>query len=211
MKKSMRPRYRGAEKSLPVFDSALDKAAKEAGAEPLHAPLKSEGRASEKVMFDYLGDASRLKDLVRGSLMIRDPGQAQAAVESVYRNFEVSERGARNLLEGEASMGGYRDAKFNVKLPDGSWGEVQVIPAPMWDAKLAMHGLYEEMSRIERRQAAQPWGRLTEDQALRALEIGQEMQANFEAAWAQFTGSGRPPSGSQTGPGQSGPRAASEP
>lgn len=201
MRKDMRPRYRAAEKALPQFDSALDRAAGEAGVEPLHAPLKGEARASEKVLFDYLGDVSKLKDLVRGSLMIREPGQAQAAVESVYRNFEVVESGARNLLTGPDSIGGYRDAKFNVKLPDGSLGEVQVIPAPMWDAKLAMHALYEELSTMDRRAARQPYGRMTPQQALRWIEIADEMKAGFDKAWAEFTGS-RQTSGSQTAPGR---------
>lgn len=61
---------------------------------------------------------------MRASLEIDDPAKAGSAIEAVYRHFEVAEKGSRNRLSGGESMNGYRDAKFNVKLPDGSPGEV---------------------------------------------------------------------------------------
>lgn len=64
-----------------------------------------------------------------------------------------------------------------------------MIPAPMWEARLAMHGLYEELSSIERRSARQPYGRMNPQQALRWIEISDEMKATYEAAWSAFTGS----------------------
>ena len=90
--------------------------------------LKKEKRAREKMVLEYYGEARRLKDMLRGSILCKDMVEMRRVWESLQ---ELERQGilvvvqTKNRFRGEAGPGGYRDINVNV-LYEGFVCEVQV-------------------------------------------------------------------------------------
>jgi len=84
------------------FDTLLTELADAVGADAMLAPVKSFARAMEKVCADYQGDAGRLKDAVRGTLVVETAAEAQEVLAAVLaRTGEANCVVKRNwLIEG---------------------------------------------------------------------------------------------------------------
>lgn len=118
------------------------------------APVKSLARTLEKVIADYRGDVTQLKDANRATLLVNSPaeiGRVLSEVNQVGQPVKV-----RNLYQGvELGRGdAYRDATSVLKLPWGSV-EIQVNTPEMFEAKNRAHILYEWQSAIARRAATE--------------------------------------------------------
>jgi len=124
------------------FDSVLVKLAKETGADVMLAPIKSFARAMEKVCADYQGDATRLKDAVRGTLVVATASEAQTLLAKVADLLPVQVK--RNwLLEGaKVPTPMYRDILVYVEV-QGVICELQINTQAMVQAKDYGHRLYE--------------------------------------------------------------------
>lgn len=124
------------------FDSLLTELADSVGADVMLAPVKSFARAMEKVCADYQGDATRLKDAVRGTLVVATASEAQTLLAKVADLLPVQVK--RNwLLEGAkvpAPM--YRDILVYVEV-QGVICELQINTQAMVQAKDYGHRLYE--------------------------------------------------------------------
>lgn len=147
-------RYELAESVKPKFDAGMRKALQalgEQGSEVKLAEIKGPPRATEKILVDYQGDVDRIKDLVRGTLVIRDVRGATAAIDSLQKRFGKL-LGLRNALVPGSEPGspdGYRDIKANVVI-DGLPVEVQVNVPEMIAAKKEAHPLYVKYWAIRR-------------------------------------------------------------
>lgn len=171
--------YSDAARVKPVFDSTLSQIANEAGGEALTAPLKGIDRAAAKAQHDYGGDATQIKDLVRGTILVDEPSAAQAAVDLIGKQFEIVGK-PRNLFDPSIEpVDGYRDAKFNVRV-GGHVAEIQVNMPEMAAAKEAVHVQYEERSKIERESAGR---QRTAEENAKIDELNRQMRAVYNAAW----------------------------
>ena len=142
--------FNKADRELPHFHSTNQQIADQAGAKYKDAPLKGIPRSVEKTGADYAGDASKMKDLVRGTFVVNTPDEANNLIRSLHENHQVESNGYRNLLDPNITpVDGYRDAKMNVKLPSGISGEIQINYPEMLEAKAIAHKLYEERRTIE--------------------------------------------------------------
>lgn len=107
------------------------------------APLKGRARAREKAADDYKGDAARLVDVVRGTLVARTEPELIAASEAVAAEAAVVRFKNRFL---DPPFNGYRDALYTVAVAvDGDeihLCEIQVHLAPLLALKAATHPLY---------------------------------------------------------------------
>jgi len=124
------------------FDSVLVKLAEQTGADVMLAPVKSFARAMEKVCADYQGDAGRLKDAVRGTLVVSSASEAQTLLAEVSNLLPVQVK--RNWLVEGAKVPSpmYRDILVYVTV-QGVVCELQINTQAMVQAKDYGHRLYE--------------------------------------------------------------------
>lgn len=178
----MRELYNKAAEEKPGFDAVISDIADEIGAFAKLADLKKPEKAVQKVMVDYQGDPSKIKDLLRATIEVDSVEAAQRAVASVFERFEVVKSGRRNLLDpGITPADGYRDAKFNVMV-NGHVAEVQVnIPEMLAAKKNGGHKLYDERLKIEQASA----DRIRTDKEQAAIDrLNKKMRDLYEPAWA---------------------------
>lgn len=183
-------RYREAERALPVYDKAL-RAAGDALGDNLEkvvvAPIKVPSRATEKVVVDYQGDARRIKDLVRGTIVIKHTGAAGDTIAALRKQFGNLLDLRDSLSDGTppVSADGYRDMKMNVMI-DGHLAEVQVNVPEMIAAKAEAHPLYERAEKI-RRTADQQGRDLTDAEAAERKALLERQAAIYGSAWEAAT------------------------
>lgn len=183
-------RYREAERAMPAYQRALRAAGAALGArarEVIVAPIKVPSRATEKILVDYQGDARRIKDLVRGTIVIADVGAANDTIAALRKQFGnlLDLRNALDEGSPPVSPDGYRDMKMNV-LVDGHLAEVQISVPEMIAAKKEAHPLYERVEALNR--AAEKEGRdLTPDEAREKFALQARQQAIYGSAWEAAT------------------------
>lgn len=173
-----------AAEAKPDFDGKLAAIAEVVGAKPILPGLKGVPRTIDKIRADYAGDPARMKDILRGTLEVSDLGSAESIIAGIARNFEVLPQASRNLLDPAAKpIDGYRDAKFNVRLENGTVAEVQVNVPEMLAAKKKAHGLYEERSTLERK-IVDEGRRATDEEEATIDRLNAGMRAIYEPVWA---------------------------
>lgn len=179
--------YRRAEEEKPKFDATLRELAESVGATLKTAELKGTDRAVAKVLNDYGGDASRIKDLLRATIKADSVEAAQRAVAGIFEKFTVLKEGRRNLLDpSKNTIDGYRDAKFNVEV-NGHIAEIQVNIPSMLAAKKAVHKLYTEREAIRREIEGLNISDVPKAKLARIGELNEKMRAAYEPAWAEAT------------------------
>ena len=179
-------RARAAQDALDAFCLA---AAAAAGLGPQayeRARRKGFGRAADKVRADYDGDAQRLRDGARGSLVAETEGDLARLLRTLMRSNGEAARVVRfaNRFR-RPPFTGYRDALFTVRLGDGGrapvLAEVQVHYGPLADSRDSCARSYEAFRPYFRR------GRAAEKlDVLRRLaeRASPDFQAGVEAALA---------------------------
>ena len=124
------------------FDALLTELAQVAGADVMLAPVKSFARAMEKVCADYNGEAAKLKDAVRGTLVVETAKEAQELLKAVSTLVPVQVK--RNWLQEGFAVPSpmYRDILCYVTV-QGMICELQINTQAMVQAKDYGHRLYE--------------------------------------------------------------------
>ena len=179
--------YGKAARAKAEYDAIVTRISEAVNGKPGLTKLKGIGRAVEKIVGDYDGDASQIKDILRGTVKVDTLEDAQAAVALVLKEFNVLEKGRRNLFaDGTPDpIDGYRDAKFNISI-GGITAEVQVGIAEMLDAKEngPGHKLYEARQDLERLVGSREM--TIKERALRD-SLNAQMRAVYGPAWASAT------------------------
>lgn len=166
------------------FDRVNRELANLVNAEYKGADLKGSNRAVEKILFDYAGDASQIKDILRATLVVDTFQQAGVALKEVRNVHNVLDSGFRNLLDPQMrSMdGGYRDIKMNVEI-EGHIAEIQISVPEFIAVKDKYHDLYAErdkMLRIISSENRQP----TKAEQARIDSMNAEMKPAYDEALA---------------------------
>jgi hypothetical protein len=179
----LRNLYQDAALRKEAFDRTNREIADFVGGEYRQADLKGSPRAVEKILLDYDGDASQIKDLLRATIVVDNFQQAGVALRELRSKYTVLDKGFRNLLDPnvKALDGGYRDIKMNVEI-DGHVAEVQINIPEFIAAKKRAHSLYEEVRTIEGTVVAerrQP----TAAEAARIDELNVQMAASYDSAF----------------------------
>ena len=151
--------------------------------------LKGVSRATDKIMGDYRGDASRIKDLVRATVVMNGVGDAGAVMAAIEKKFPTAVLKKNDL---DPSLpppreDGYRDISYNVKI-DGHPVELQANIPEMLAAKNLAHPYYAEHAELERKiksEGREP----TSAENAKLDELTAEQRAIYEAAWAKATSS----------------------
>jgi hypothetical protein len=133
-----------ANAAKPEFDALVTRINQLFGQEPKLAPIKSLKRAAEKLVMEAGGDVNLIRDMLRATIVVQKLSDVQRAIEQVQQNFEIVR--IKNRFE-TPTESGYRDVLINVRMPDGTVGEIQVNLPQMLAAKAEGHKLYE-MARV---------------------------------------------------------------
>jgi len=173
--------YRIAGQGQQELASVTRRIAALTGTEALNPSLKSRQRAQAKISGELGGQAGKLTDLVRTSVIADDiPGllQAYAALEKHAAVVQVKNR----FVDPTAS--GYRDLNVLVRLPEsGLLAEVQFHLLRIAAVKNGPeHQLYEQIQRIERRALAQQRS-LTAIERARITQLRDTSRRLYLRAW----------------------------
>lgn len=164
----------------PIFDQIGSQIAQIVGGVYKPGPIKGGKRAISKILDDYNGDITKIKDLVRATIVVDTPQQATAALAELRNRMDVQQGGYRNLFEaGTDPVDGYRDAKVNIKI-NGQIVEMQISFPEIMAVKKQVHVLYEQRSEIERASAGRE--RTPEEQA-KIDQLNASMKTAYDAAW----------------------------
>jgi hypothetical protein len=122
--------YAKAPKAKEEIDALADSIAKKTGGRVAKAPLKGRERAMEKAMKDYAGDASRIQDLARNTIIAEDQNQYGKTVEL------LKQQGAKiKTHSADTHPLGYSGTNAFIKTEAGISAEIQVNTPEMIYAK----------------------------------------------------------------------------
>lgn len=121
--------YAKAPAAKEEIDKLADEIAARHGGRVAKAPIKSEKRAMEKITNDYGGDATKIKDLARNTIVV-----PQAKIDDVVRDLEQA--GAKvKRISPAADEYGYSGVNSNLPTKAGLMSEIQVNSPEMIFAK----------------------------------------------------------------------------
>jgi hypothetical protein len=177
-------RFEQAHRAKPIFDHALTGIAAELNLpDPILAPVKGTARSIEKTMGEYEGDALRLKDLVRGTLVVRTPEEAARALQAIRDRFgEVAVKDRMIAPDARPLSTGYRDVNVLVTI-GGRPVEIQINTPQMLAAKDITHKLYEKQRALDALEAKRP---LTDAEKADRAALVEQQKAIYARAWDAF-------------------------
>ena len=119
--------YENAARNKDHFDKINKEIAESVGGKSAVVPLKGSARAVEKIMADYEGDPSKIKDLLRTTIEIKSPADVTKAIEQLKAKYGEPVKFRNSLAHDAPSVGGsgYRDVNMVVEI-NGSYAEVQI-------------------------------------------------------------------------------------
>lgn len=177
--------YDKALETKPQFDAIGQEIASQINGEYMVAPIKKSDRLIDKTLSDYNGDVTKVKDLIRSTIVVDTPEQATQVLDLIRQRFSLRPEGFRNLLDQSVDAPlGYRDAKMNVEI-NGMIAEIQVNYRDMVKAKDKLHPLYEELSKIERTIINRPDMLATSKELARIKTLKAEQKAGYDDAFSE--------------------------
>ena len=166
------------------FQLKFDQIKKKFGLETWDANQKSDARAVEKAFDDYnetgVMDFERIKDMNRGNYITDNFQDYKDIVNAIKTNFEFVE--GKNRLENPTSDG-YRDLLLNVKMPNGTYAEIQILPKKMSELKTKLHPLYEK-TRVLAKLIDR--GEATLEERIEFQKLREQQRKQYGAGWKQY-------------------------
>jgi len=118
------------------IDTIADEIAEMFGGQVAKAPIKSQDRATQKIMNDYDGDATKIKDLARNTIIVSPEKMDAVAAELAKRGANVK------VINGTTDPLGYSGVNSTIKTQAGIFGEVQVnTPAMIYARAIVKSGV----------------------------------------------------------------------
>lgn len=170
------------------FDKTNYEIAQELGGEAAVVSIKKTERAVKKVIEDYDGDPSQLKDLLRTTISINTLNDTNKAIDAIKAKYGEPVKLKNTLDPSTDSVGnsGYRDVNMVFKM-NGSYIEVQVNMKPMLNVKYGEgHKIYEEVREMEGK-AKKEKRSLTKNEVNRITKLNARSKQLYSAAWEEMT------------------------
>jgi hypothetical protein len=172
--------YADAVPAMAHLKAHTERIAKLVGGEPrVPSTLKGRPRTEEKIRADFQGDASRIVDLARSSIVVESMSQlrrALAAVRETYPVVRVKDRFKTPVNE-------YRDMLLNVRAPNGHVMEIQLHLKTVIEAKKQGHHLYEDARTIEAKVKGPPPRDFTAEERHRVAQLELSMRQLYREAY----------------------------
>jgi hypothetical protein len=116
--------YEQAPAAKAEIDAAAQSVADQCGGAVSKAPLKSKDRALQKIMLEYDGNASKIKDLARNTIVV-PAGQEMAALEALKKTLGPKIQSIK-IVKPEDSPCGFSGMNVSVKTASGLLAEIQI-------------------------------------------------------------------------------------
>lgn len=176
--------YRHAEQAQSELEMLCQSTAMLTSTQPYFAGVKSYSRAEKKVALEFDGNARRITDLARATLVADDVPSLVEAYEILNREATIVKVKNRFKSPGES---GYRDLMVLVELPESKLiAEVQLHLKGIAEVKSGPeHKLYEEIQAIER-QASQAKRALSKWEQAKIKQIRQQSRDLYQKAWQPY-------------------------
>ncbi len=187
---ALAPMIELAETGKVRFDQAIIDVAKNHGIGQLIAPIKTMDSAVRKVVGEYQGDASKVADLLRATVVVERYDDAAAVIKALSKQFDVvniknkaaadlsnigTDLLAKTKNQDRAVFGGYADVSVIIRDGSGVLAEVQInIPAMLAIKDAEGHRLYEA-------------ARVQSDGSQEKTALNSAMQEIYGAAFAADT------------------------
>lgn|GEM_PF-2423058 len=171
--------YRRAEQIKPDFDRKIKSIAEAVNGVAITPSLKSKERAEAKINIDLGGDISKIRDIVRASIIVDTSERVNQVYLMLLDNF-VLHASRNGYLTPIHSSDGYFDAKLDVNF-SGFFAEIQLHTQAMWQAKEAAHDLYEQRQALLRAAVSSV---LLPEQKKRIADINKQMREIYRKAAA---------------------------
>lgn len=190
-KTTLKSMYEKASQVKVEYDKINESIAKELGGKYIDVHLKGTSRAVEKIVADYDGDPSKIKDLVRSTISINSLSDVQSAIDKIKSKYGEPKK-LRNLLDlnaGSLGGSGYRDINMVIEM-DGTFAELQVNFPSMLKAKEKFHKHYEVIRSIQA-EASNQKRPLTDSEKSTLDSLNEEMKVGYESAWNEVLASSK--------------------
>jgi SPP1 gp7 family putative phage head morphogenesis protein len=162
--------FEKADALKPEFDGLMQAIAAHVDGNAMLAPLKGVLRSLDKIENKYNGNASKLGDILRGTIAVSSPSEYERTITEVKAHFTVID------VDQAPKPGGYRDVNIKVDLGDGLKGEIQINTPAMLAAKEIGHKPYEEWRKLKEAPDQTPGVKA------RIAELTREMEAIYAPA-----------------------------
>jgi hypothetical protein len=150
----LKPRMEAAEQAKPEYDQKILNIAARTGATgQMLAPIKGLKRAAEKLALEENYQVDNIKDLLRSTIVVDSYADAPAIIDEIRKEFDVVRikdragvgvAGDKVEASDRQKFGGYADVLINIRMPNGTVGEIQINTPAMLAAKDGQgHKLYE--------------------------------------------------------------------
>ena len=126
--------YKKAPAAKEEIDALSDQVANQVGGKVAKAPLKSPQRALQKALEDYGGDASRVKDLARNTIVVPKGSEQDALAALLKANPEIDPKTVK-IIDGATDKLGYSGVNVTVPTKVGIPAEIQINTPEMIYAK----------------------------------------------------------------------------
>ena len=150
--KLMEPLFKAAHRNKDTFDKTLDRIAEGMNSYAKKPAVKKPYRTVTKLAMENAWDTAGMKDLLRGTIVVATPEDAQQVINEIGKVYEfdrIKNRLSIDLandkgetVEGKPLSTGYQDVLTNVVLPDGTVAEIQISTPAMLAAKNLGHEIY---------------------------------------------------------------------
>jgi len=169
------------------FDKLNLTIADEIGAEIDVVPLKGSQRTVEKIIDDYDGDPSKIKDLLRTTFEIKNLKNSNEIISKLKDKYGEPVKNRNTLDPNSPSLGdtGYRDVNM-VFMVNGSYAEIQINMPQMLEAKHKAHDLYKENRTLEGIAKKRD---LTSEEKNTYEVNGKKMKEIYDAEWSKIANS----------------------
>lgn len=164
----------------------------------VHAvPLKTRARAMEKIVNDYGGDASRIKDIARNTLIVPQGSEHAALQELLAVHPEIDRQTMVKVTDPAKDPLGYSAILVTVPTKAGVRGEIQIVSPEMVYAKFPVETATKILGSAKVRELARIYKRCCIGHALytkwRALMPGSALAGKIaERARAYYASFRRP-------------------
>ena len=174
--------YQQAAIAQPYLSLTTQELARELGGEALIPPtLKTRERSLEKIATDYDGDASRITDLARSSIIFETEAEVLKALSVLQQRTDV----LRFKNRFASPIDGYRDVLLNVLTPNGHIVEIQLHLRSILEAKYESgDGIYSTIRTIEG-DAKREGRSLTTSETMQIQELRTKARKLYNDAFAK--------------------------
>ena len=174
--------YQQAAEAQPYLNQLTQKVANQLGGEALiPKTLKARERSQEKIAADYGGDASRITDLARSSVIFETEEQVLQALNVLQQDMNVLR--VKNRFE--KPVNGYRDVLLNLLMPNGHIVEMQLHLRSILEAKYQFgDNIYQEIRTIEAN-ATKEQRDLTPDETKRLEQLRSQAEKLYNEAFSK--------------------------